>query len=373
MRILICRNAWGHSDFGGAESMCINLAEAYKKKGHTVFIASGTRALLERSTQRGVSTQKVFRNPLLDYSGWRHVLLPVFFVGLGAATISYLVSIRRLRPDALHVHSRDDYISASIAARLLGVRRVIWTDHAELKIITQNTHSLLKGVPGKVVLWAQRFADAIITVSHKDKQQISANTHQRLQPSVIYNGVTEPETPKKSTDSYTFCFATRLNRQKGIYETLDAFQIVSKKLPNSTLLVNFDETTQNASDIRSYIRALNNPHIFVTHPYDDQAIWQGSIFVMPSYMEGMSLALIKACARKKAIITTGVGGTPEMLTDKKSALFVPTQDTKKLAETMHKLATSAHLRKSLGNEAHRNYYAKFRLEDAVNRYIQALS
>ena len=50
------------------------------------------------------------------------------------------------------------------------------------------------------------------------------------------------------------------------------------------------------------------------------------IFVLPSYSEGLSLALLEAMAAGKPVIATAVGGTPEVVTDGDNGLLIPPRD-----------------------------------------------
>ena len=47
------------------------------------------------------------------------------------------------------------------------------------------------------------------------------------------------------------------------------------------------------------------------------------IFVLPSYSEGLSLALLEAMAAGKPVVATTVGGTPEVVTEGDTGLLIP--------------------------------------------------
>jgi glycosyltransferase involved in cell wall biosynthesis len=58
------------------------------------------------------------------------------------------------------------------------------------------------------------------------------------------------------------------------------------------------------------------------------------LFCLPSYGEGMSNALLEAMAAGLAVITTAVGGHPEVVTDEIEGFFVPPRSVEPLAELL---------------------------------------
>ena len=55
------------------------------------------------------------------------------------------------------------------------------------------------------------------------------------------------------------------------------------------------------------------------------------IFVLPSYSEGVSLALLEAMAAGLPVIATAVGGLPEVVEHDKTGLLIPPRDAAALA------------------------------------------
>ena len=75
------------------------------------------------------------------------------------------------------------------------------------------------------------------------------------------------------------------------------------------------------------------------------------IFAMPSLTEGLSIALLEACATSLAIVATAVGGNPEIIADAHSGLLVPSEDGPALQAALARLLESPELRTQLGSAA----------------------
>ena len=73
----------------------------------------------------------------------------------------------------------------------------------------------------------------------------------------------------------------------------------------------------------------------------------------------------------KPVITTNVGGIPELIEDRVSGFLVSPGDTDQLARIIDLLATEQDLRKRLGQQGKRIYEEKFTLPRMVQQ-IEAL-
>lgn len=73
------------------------------------------------------------------------------------------------------------------------------------------------------------------------------------------------------------------------------------------------------------------------------------IFILPSYSEGMPMAVLEAMYCSLPMILTPVGAIPEALKDNVNCLFVHPGDIKNLSENILKLANSEKLRNEIGS------------------------
>lgn len=75
------------------------------------------------------------------------------------------------------------------------------------------------------------------------------------------------------------------------------------------------------------------------------------VFAMPSLTEGLSIALLEACATRLAVVATSVGGNPEIVRHDHTGLLIPPADEPALRAALHALLGAPSLRARLGAAA----------------------
>lgn len=75
------------------------------------------------------------------------------------------------------------------------------------------------------------------------------------------------------------------------------------------------------------------------------------IFALPSQTEGLSIALLEACATGLGVVATRVGGNPEIITHDQTGLLVPVNDAQALGDALERLLNDPGLRVRLGTRA----------------------
>ena len=100
------------------------------------------------------------------------------------------------------------------------------------------------------------------------------------------------------------------------------------------------------------------------------------IYVITSVREGLPVTLIEAMMAAKPIVSTSVGGIPEVLEDGSDGVLVPPGDEQALAEAILALAADRDRRRALGLKAREKaiarYSARAVLETLEARYVSIL-
>lgn len=83
----------------------------------------------------------------------------------------------------------------------------------------------------------------------------------------------------------------------------------------------------------------------------DKAFKEATIFCLPSYAEGFPMAVLDAWAYGLPVITTPVGGIPDIAKDGENLLLFPPGNIEKLAEQMGLMIDNFNLRESIAKES----------------------
>ncbi|WP_435248277.1 glycosyltransferase family 4 protein [Vibrio sp. nBUS_14] len=134
-----------------------------------------------------------------------------------------------------------------------------------------------------------------------------------------------------------FLLIARLLGDKGIREYAKAAELVKAKYPNATFdLVGPEDPSPDGIDICE-ISKLNDKGVLNYHgatsdvrPY----IQDCSIFVLPSYHEGMPRTVLEAMAMGRPILTTDVPGCRETVVNGENGWLVEKANVDQLAERM---------------------------------------
>jgi glycosyltransferase involved in cell wall biosynthesis len=96
---------------------------------------------------------------------------------------------------------------------------------------------------------------------------------------------------------------------------------------------------------------------------------QSSAFVLPSHHEGMSTVLLEAMACGLPVVSTAVGGAPEVIDHGRNGLLVPPRDPEALAEALLALLGDDPLCRELGRNAKATIERQYTWEAVGARYV----
>jgi glycosyltransferase involved in cell wall biosynthesis/SAM-dependent methyltransferase len=132
-----------------------------------------------------------------------------------------------------------------------------------------------------------------------------------------------------------FAFLGRITREKGVWELLDAFQVVHERQPGTSLLIAGDGEDQQALRAAVAERGLDSAVEFLGRiPYErlGEFFDRTDCLVLPSYSEGLPMAVLEAAAHKRAIVATDVGDLKRLFGD--SIFICRPGDADDLADAM---------------------------------------
>jgi glycosyltransferase involved in cell wall biosynthesis len=96
----------------------------------------------------------------------------------------------------------------------------------------------------------------------------------------------------------------------------------------------------------------------------ERLLVESDVLVLPSYAEGMAMALIEAMSWGLPVVTTGVGGASEFLVHDRNCTLVTPGDVQGISNAISELARTPALRQRLGNAA-RETMSQFSVDNYV--------
>jgi glycosyltransferase involved in cell wall biosynthesis len=158
---------------------------------------------------------------------------------------------------------------------------------------------------------------------------------------------------------------------KGHKELFAALAQLQGRYPCQALLVGGGRRIEEMRHLAGSLGLAGQVH-FLGQRQDVPDLLQAmDIFILPSYSEGVSLALLEAMAAGRPVIATAVGGTPEVVTDGVTGLLIPPQDPEALARALERMLAEPAWARQLGDQARHHVEANFSL-DRLGREINGI-
>jgi len=184
---------------------------------------------------------------------------------------------------------------------------------------------------------------------------------------------------RKFEKNLTFLFASKLVKSKGIIEFLDASKIILKKYPATNFLIagkyddlnpdsiSYEEYKNIVSDISiSYLGNLSQTEL-------REYFYKSSVFVMPSYGEGLPRVVLEAAATGMPIITTNVHGCRECVMPGYNGLLVKPMNKIELAEAMESFILNTVDLSQYSKNSYEMVKNDYSIELIAKEYLNALN
>jgi glycosyltransferase involved in cell wall biosynthesis len=168
-------------------------------------------------------------------------------------------------------------------------------------------------------------------------------------------------------------FLGRFGPRKGIYDLLQAIEIVKQRVPDVKLRCGGDGDVEgvrarvSARGLESNVEVLG----WVAGQAKEKELERAAVYVLPSYAEGLPMGVLEAMAAGTPVVTTNVGGIPEAVDDGVNGYVIQPGDIAALADRIVRLLDDAALRDRFGAAARQKVEAVFCTERVIGQ-IEAL-
>ncbi len=366
------------SNWGGAQTYVYMLATQLAAQGADVTVALGGTGLPGAPT--GLLAER------LAAAGIRTIMLSTFTRDISlmremrAFTELYRM-VREERPDVLHLNSSKAGGLGALVGSLLRVPNIVFTAHGWPH---REPRPLLARILIWLVSWATIMFSTKVIVLFKLDYSEAPVFFSRKKLSIVHNGIVQFELrPREearqelihrgaSASARTWIMMqAELTKNKAVDIGIEAFARVVQKYPDTALIVMGEG--EERTKLESKIAALNlSANVFLFGFVADSRTYlsAGDIFLMTSLKEGMPMALLEAGIAGLPVISTKVGGIPEMIRDQKDGLLIDSNDSATLADALISLLDDSQRAQALATSFHDRVLNEFSEEKMVTETVQ---
>lgn len=302
MKIVVIGTRGIPNILGGVETHCEELFPRIAAKGHDVTVIRRTPYVAPENRiaeYKGVKLVDVYAPRKKSIEAIIHTFLAV-------------LKARSLNPDVLHVHAIGPAIMVPLA-RLLGMK-VVMTNHGP-DYDRQKWGRLAKTVLKTGERFGTRFSNRVIVISTVIAD-ILKNRYGREDTDLIYNGVNRPVKSasrswleKWGIDDKPYIVAIgRFVKEKGFHDLIDAYK--KSGLEDRYRLVIAGDTDHEDEYSRSLKQQAKDAGVvltgFIKGESLNQLMTNASLFVMPSYHEGLPIALLEAMSYDLDVLVSDI-------------------------------------------------------------------
>ncbi|EJQ16998.1 hypothetical protein IE3_00316 [Bacillus cereus BAG3X2-1] len=309
-------------------------------------IASVNRTLVESDS---ISTFDIkYIASYVDGNKFKKII--VALVGL----IKMLALLITTNIKIVHIHSasrgsfRRKYLYY-ILAKIFN-KKIVYHMHGGEFMLYYNEVSVLEK---KIITNLLNNVDRVIALSSRWKEDLGEISENAI-IDIVHNPVNIMpfDIKKVKTNKINVLFMGRLGKGKGTYDLLDIIPNIIKENKNVFFYLCGDGDVEQVKEI--IVNKLLESNVFVPGWINTNEkinyFNKSSIYVLPSYNEGLPISILEAMASSLPVIATNVGGIPEAIEHNRNGYLISPGDTKSLENYLVKLIRDEKMRNMFGKE-----------------------
>ena len=270
--------------------------------------------------------------------------------------------------DIIHIHTSEPpsalrKVLFMAVSKMLGKKVIVhfhsFSVDTTIKSKYQNVYRYLFGKADVVLVLSKYWQDELCrTFGFKDSKV-----------KVLYNPCTTEVSSKVYPKRKQILYAGTVNARKGYADMIKAFAQIADRYPDWSIVFAGNGEIEEGKALASRLGIAKQTVSlgWVRGEEKDKAFKEASIFCLPSYAEGFPMGVLDAWAYGLPVITTPVGGIPDIAIDGKNCLLFNPGDVDVLAKQLDKMMSSEELRKLVASESNELAKGIFSVEKVTER------
>ncbi|TDT50817.1 glycosyltransferase family 4 protein [Fonticella tunisiensis] len=224
--------------------------------------------------------------------------------------------------------------------------------------------------------------DYYITVSSSFKDMLIKRGFKNKNIYVVYNGINFNEVEQNFSrediikkyglrdSKYHVAMVARFHPVKGHRVFLDGCRTVLDKRNDVSFILVGDGNIRN--EMEDYAKNLGiRDHIsFVGFQRPDEFLFISDFTVLTSFTESFPLVILESAKYRKTVISTEVGGIPDLIEDGVNGYLIKPGDSGTLADRILRLIDDQALCREMGERLHTKARDCYSIENLADKYIQ---
>jgi glycosyltransferase involved in cell wall biosynthesis len=223
-----------------------------------------------------------------------------------------------------------------------------------------------------------RLATHVLVNSEATAERLSRSRAARTgRLSIVRNGVDLGRFRPRDSASAAAAAPTvgtlaNLRPEKGLLQLVEAAALVRQQVPAVRFSIWGEGQLRPALEARIQALGLTDTvHLHGSTREPEKALQQCDIFVLPSLSEACSNVLLEAMATGLPVVTTRIGGNPNLIDDGRTGLLVPAGEPRPLGDAIARLLASRDLAGRVATGARARALAEFGMKRMIE-HMEAL-
>lgn len=204
-------------------------------------------------------------------------------------------------------------------------------------------------------------ADKVIVLSEEWADFFGKYVCDRTKIEVLYNGVVLPKFMKEDYSDHNVLMLGHLGEKKGTYDLLKAIPSVVAMVPDVIFYLGGDGDIERCQNIVKENGTKDNVVFpgWVRDMDKEKLLKKCSTFILPSYYEGMPMAVLEAMSYGLATISTNAGGIPRIIAQGINGIRVDAGDVNGISSALVEVLTNEEWRRRLGTAGRERIKSEF--------------
>lgn len=213
----------------------------------------------------------------------------------------------------------------------------------------------------RVVVLSEEWRDYFLDTIMQDGSKLA----------VLHNGVTIPKKPCSPCLRRDILFLGRLDANKSPDVLLRASKDVLAATSDMRLLFGGEGDLRRYESIARELGIADRCDFlgWVTGEDKERLFDRAGIYCQPSKNEAMPMSVMEAMAHGVPVISTRVGGVPQLIEDGVDGLLMDVDDVKALSHLLLELGSSSERRGELGLAGRRKIEGKFSIQTSIEQLV----